>query len=219
MKYLKGFIVILAVSVIGYLAGTLTKRDGPEKPVVISPTVISHGEADVGGAFELINTKGEIFTDQDLLGQVSLIYFGYTHCPDVCPLDMNRISMALSDLEQDFDFGGKLLPVFITVDPLRDPPEVVGQFLARYHPAFVGLTGTQEQMGVAARAYKVYYEEMLAREHSGEMDKEMADPVLFSHSAYIYLMDENGRYITHFDETYPASKLADEIRKHLDPAR
>lgn len=219
MRYLKGFIVILAVSVIGYLAGTLTKRDGPPKPVVISPTVISHGQADVGGAFELVDTRGEIFTDQDLLGQVSLVYFGYTHCPDVCPLDMNRISLALSNLEREFDFKGKLLPVFITVDPLRDPPEIVGKFLAGYHSSFVGLTGTQEQMEVAARAYKVYYEEMLAREHSGGIDMEMDNPVLFSHSAYIYLMDKNGKYITHFDETYPASKLADEIRKHLDPAR
>lgn len=214
MRYLKGFIAILAVTVIGYLAGTLTKRDGPEKPVVISPIVVSRGEADIGGAFELVDTRGEKFSEQNLLGQVSLIYFGYTHCPDVCPLDMNRISMALSDLEGDFDFKGKLLPVFITVDPLRDPPQIVGEFLAGYHPSFVGLTGTQAQMEAAAKAYKVYYEEMLAREHTGEMD--MNDPVLFSHSAYIYLMDKNGKYITHFDETYPASRLADEIRKHLD---
>ncbi len=216
MRYFKAFIAILAVTIIGYLAGTLTKRDSDIKPVVISSTVISHGEADIGGAFELIDIKGDKFTEQNLLGQVSLVYFGYTHCPDVCPLDMNRISMALSALEKNFDFEGKLLPVFITVDPLRDPPEVVGEFLAGYHPAFVGLTGTQEQMEVAARAYKVYYEEMLAREHTGEMEMDMADPVLFSHSAYIYLMDKNGKYITHFDETYPASKLADELRKHLD---
>ena len=102
MKYFKAFIAILAVTIIGYLAGTLTKRDSDIKPVVISSTVISHGEADIGGAFELIDTRGDKFTDQNLLGQVSLVYFGYTHCPDVCPLDMNRISMALSALEKDF---------------------------------------------------------------------------------------------------------------------
>lgn len=215
MRYFKGFVAILAVTVIGYFAGTLTKREPDPKPVVIS-----HGEADIGGVFELIDTKGEIFTEQNLLGRVSLIYFGYTHCPDVCPLDMNRISLALSDLEQDLDLAGKLLPVFITVDPIRDPPEVVAEFLTRYHPSIVGLTGTREQMEIAAKAYKVYYQEMLAREHGGEMDMNpetnINKLVLFSHSSFIYLMDKNGKYITHYDESYPASKLADEIRKHLD---
>lgn len=211
MRYFKGIVAILAVTVIGYLAGTLTKREPEVKPVVIS-----HGEADIGGAFELMDTKGEIVTEQDLMGKVSLIYFGYTHCPDVCPLDMNRISMALSILEDEVDLSEKLTSVFITVDPLRDPPEVVAEFLAGYHPSFVGLTGTQEQMEVAAKAYKVYYQEMLAREHSGDMDMEMDGQVLFGHSSYIYLMDENGKYIIHIDESLPASKLAEEIRKHLD---
>lgn len=215
MRYFKGFVAILAITVIGYFAGTLTKREPDPKPVVIS-----HGEADIGGVFELIDTKREIFTEQNLLGRVSLIYFGYTRCPDVCPLDMNRISMALSDLEQDLDLAGKLLPVFITVDPVRDRPEVVAEFLTRYHPSIVGLTGTREQMEIAAKAYKVYYQEMLAREHRGEMDMnpetKINKLVLFSHSSFIYLMDKNGKYITHYDESYPASKLADEIRKHLD---
>ncbi len=208
MKYVKGLIAILLITVFGYLAGTLSSRDTPKTPIIIS-----HGEADIGGAFEMVDTQGQSFRDTDLLGKFSLIYFGYTHCPDVCPLDMNRISMALDLLEQDINLEENLVPVFITVDPLRDPPEVAADFLSGYHHSIVGLTGTQEQMEVAAKAYKVYWEEMLNREHS---QMTMDEPILISHSAYIYLMDREGKYISHFDETFPASKLATEIKKYMD---
>lgn len=199
-KILKGIAAIIILLVLGYFAGTLSERTpGP------APVVVSHGEADIGGAFELVDTRGNVVTDQTLLGKNALIYFGYTNCPDVCPLDMNRISMALDILEQDRPVLEVLQPVFISVDPARDTPDQVALFLARYHPSFIGLTGTQEQMAVAAKAYKVAYEKMLAGE----------DKPLINHSSYIYLMDEEGKYITHFGSDVPPGALAEALAGHL----
>ena len=199
-KILKGAAAIIILLVLGYFAGILSERaPGP------APVVISHGEADIGGAFELVDTGGNVVTDQTLLGKKALIYFGYTNCPDVCPLDMNRISMALNILAEDRPVLEVLQPVFISIDPARDPPDQVARFLARYHPSFIGLTGTFEQMERVAKAYNVAYEKILAAE----------DQPLINHSSNIYLMDEQGKYITHFGSDVPPGALAEAILGHL----
>lgn len=197
MKFVKAVAVLIIITVLGYAAGTLSERPKP-------PAVVSHGTAEIGGLFELIDVSGVVVTDQSLLGRYSLIYFGYTNCPDVCPLDMNRISMAVEILEEG---GGleNLQPVFISIDPARDTPEVVGAFLRQYHPSFIGLTGTPAQIEVAAKAYKVAYEDMLAAE----------DKPLINHSSHIYLMDEAGKYITHFGPEASPSALAEALRGYL----
>jgi protein SCO1/2 len=200
-KILKGTAAIIILLVLGYFAGALSERT--PKP---APVVISYGEADIGGAFRLVDTGGNVVTDQALLGKKALIYFGYTNCPDVCPLDMNRISMALDILEQDRPVLEVLQPVFISIDPAHDSPDQVARFLARYHPSFIGLTGTFEQMDQVAKAYKVAYEKMLAAE----------DKPLINHSSNIYLMDEEGKYITHFGSDVPPNDLAEVIAGHLD---
>jgi len=197
--YFKGFIALVALGVFGYLAGTLTKREA-DKPA----PVISYGEADIGGPFELLDTDGARFTDRDLLGKYALVYFGYTHCPDVCPVDMNRISMVLEGLEEKGISIQNIQPVFITVDPARDTPEVVARFLEAYHPAFIGLTGTQEQMETAARAYKVYYEKILMSEHTDD-----GDMALMNHSSFFYLMGPDGKYRAHFGADDSVSMITD----------
>lgn len=208
--YLKGAVAILAIIVIGYFAGTFADRyDRPE------PVVISHGEADIGGPFSLLTTEGKPFTEADLLGRPALIYFGYSNCPDVCPLDMNRASMALAMIEDEIDLPGDLQPVFITVDPARDTPENLAEFLKGYHKAFIGLTGTQAQMEEAARAYKVYWEKILESEH-GAGHGEGLENTLFNHTSYFYLMDGNGRYVTHYDSSLTASQMAEEILEQLN---
>ena len=196
----------IAGAAVGFLLWTLAGGVGDEH----KPVVISHGEADIGGPFELVDTKGGTVTDRTLLGKHALVYFGYTSCPDVCPLDMNRISMALGTLEQEFILVDKIRPVFISVDPARDTPDVIAAFLDQYHPLFLGLTGTEDQMQQAADAYKVYVEGILASEHGGH------DPGLINHSSYIYLMGPDGRYVTHFGSDMPPSRLAEALAGHLD---
>jgi len=201
IKIAKGLLALAFLIILGYAAGTLTKHEKDPRQMVVS-----YGIAEIGGAFQLIDTDGRMVTDQTLLGKPALIYFGYTNCPDVCPLDMNRISMALEILDQEGPGLDFLQPVFITVDPERDTPEQIAAFLRGYHPAFIGLTGTIEQMAQAARAYKVGYEKIL----SGEMEGMM------NHSSYIYLIDGQGKYLTHFGSGVPPTELAKALAGYLD---
>jgi len=184
-------------------------------PLEDQPIVVSHGEAEIGGPFELLDTKGDIVTDDSLHGQLVLVYFGYTNCPDVCPIDMNRMSMALGLLEQEMDLAGKIQPIFISVDPARDTPEVIGAFLTQYHDSFMGLSGTEAQIETLAGHYKVYIEEILSSEHGDEMTEDM-DMGLINHSSYFYLMGVDGLYMTHFGSDVPPSELAAILKEYLE---
>ena len=108
------------------------------------------GGVDIGGPFELVNSMGETVTDKDVLTAPSLIYFGYTFCPDVCPLDVARNAEAIDLLEER---GQMVTPVFISVDPKRDTPEVVGTFASNLHERMIGLTGSPEQVAAASKAF------------------------------------------------------------------
>jgi len=207
----KILLVAAALILTGLLAFGLFgpgRKDAPhETEAAVSGPVTGTGEAAIGGRFDLIDTDGRPVTDRDLLGRYALVYFGYANCPDVCPLDMNRISLALERLSERKPWEGELQPVFITVDPARDTPAALAAFLSNFHPSFIGLTGTAEEVARAARAYKVSVEEMLERDHrpSG----------LISHSAYIYLMGPDGKYLAHFDADVPAPELAEALAKYL----
>ena len=198
--------VLAALAVGGYLWLKFVKT-----PLENQPIVVSHGEAEIGGPFELVDTNGGLVSDDSLHGQYVLVYFGYTNCPDVCPIDMNRISMALNILEAEMDLAGKIQPVFITVDPARDTSEVIGSFLARYHDSFIGLTGTQVQIEKVAADYKVYIEAILASEQGHD-----AETGLINHSSHIYLMGPDGNYTTHFGADLPPSQLAAALTGYLE---
>lgn len=131
---------------------------------------------DLGGPFELLNDQGEAVTDVDVITEPSLVYFGYTFCPDVCPLDNARNAVAIDILEEN---GISATPVFISIDPNRDTPEVVGQFAANLHEKMIGLTGTPEQVRAASQTYKTFYSV------AGDLD----DPYyLVDHSTMTYLV-------------------------------
>lgn len=134
------------------------------------------GGATIGGPFTLVNQDGETVTDTDVITRPTLVYFGYTYCPDVCPVDVAVMAQAASILEEN---GAPVNTAFISIDPTRDTPEVVGDFTELMHPDMIGLTGSEAQVSAAAKAYKVYYQK------AGEDDPEY---YLMDHSAFIYLM-------------------------------
>lgn len=129
----------------------------------------------IGGPFTLVDGAGQARTDGDLITEPTLLYFGYSYCPDVCPVDNARNAVAVDILA---DQGISATPVFVTVDPARDTPEVVSDFAAAFHDRMIGLTGTPEQVDAAAKAYKVYY-----KRHEDD------DPqyYLVDHSTFTYL--------------------------------
>jgi len=138
----------------------------------------------VGGPFALIDGDGKPVTDQTWRGKYMLVYFGYTYCPDVCPTTLTSVAAALDKLGPKAD---QIQPLFITVDPKRDTAAVVKQYAAAFSPRLIGLTGTPEQIAVAAKEYRVYYAEH--RTGPGPDDYSM------DHSSVLYLMGPDGRFI------------------------
>ena len=153
----------------------------------------------IGGPFELTNHKGEMVTDVDVLDQPALVYFGYTFCPDVCPMDVARNVVAVEILAES---GLQVKPVFVTIDPVRDTVDYLADFVANNHSDMIGLTGTAEQVAKAARAYKVYY-----RKQSGD-DEEY---YLMDHSSFTYLMIPDIGFVDFLRSDIPPQKVADRV--------
>jgi protein SCO1/2 len=129
----------------------------------------------IGGPFTLVDQTGATVTEKEVLTKPALVYFGYTSCPDVCPLDNARNAEAVDILEEQ---GFEVTPVFITIDPARDTVEVMAEYVANFHPRMLGLTGSEDQIKAAAQAYKVYYK----KQDSGD------EYYLMDHSVFTYLM-------------------------------
>ena len=158
----------------------------------------------IGGPFELIDQSGTTRTDADFRGQLLLVYFGFTFCPDVCPTDLQAIGLAMEKLGTAAE---QVQPLFITVDPGRDTPEHLADYVPMFHPRLIGLTGHAAAIARAAEAYRVFYRRV-------DFDK---DPQAYTidHSAFIYLMDRDGKYMGFFPPGSSADQIVDMIRPHL----
>jgi protein SCO1 len=167
-----------------------------------APGSASEGRALVGGPFALTDTSGKRVTDRDFRGKLMLVFFGYTHCPDVCPTELQNMTEVLQKLGPE---SNQVSVVFISVDPARDTPAALSDYVKNFHPAITGLTGTAEEVAAVAKAYKVYY-----KKAEGTPDAYAVD-----HSAFVYLMDREGNYLSHFLFNTAAGTIADAVRKHL----
>jgi protein SCO1/2 len=166
--------------------------------------VQTSGEALIGGPFELVGKDGSTVTDEVFRGKYMLVFFGYTHCPDICPAELQVMAAALDGLGKDAD---KIVPIFITVDPERDTPRVVAGYVMNFGSRFVGLSGTPEEIAKAAKAYRVTY---------GKHQEEGAgDNYRVDHSALAYLMGPDGKYITHIPYGTPAPKMTEILQRYL----
>lgn len=143
-----------------------------------SANSVAGGGTAIGGPFTLVNQFGETVTDKDVITGPTLIYFGYTFCPDVCPLDVARNVEAIDILDER---GEQVTPVFITIDPARDTPEALRDFAEVMHEEMIALTGTEAQIAAAAKAYRTYY----AKASDGP-------DYLMDHLTYSYLMSPDG---------------------------
>ncbi|SLN43928.1 SCO1/SenC [Roseovarius litorisediminis] len=167
---------------------------------------IAGGAAEIGGPFTLISETGETVTSAEVIDQPSLIYFGYTFCPDVCPLDAARNAEAVEILES----RGKIVkPVFISIDPDRDTPEVMAEFTDYLHPRMLGLTGSADQVKAASKAYRTFYQKHEAAE--GEEDFYLVD-----HSTFTYLTLPEHGFSEFFRRDVSAEQMADRVQCFLD---
>jgi protein SCO1/2 len=161
----------------------------------------SHGEAMIGGDFILTDQNGKKFSSNSLKGKYTIIYFGFTFCPDICPTALEIISASMLELEK---YHTAVNAVFVTIDPERDDAASLRGFLHHFHPRIIGLTGTSEEIKDVAYKFKVYY----AIDHSRESKN--AD-YMINHSSFIYLMDENGKYIQHFNLNSSAKEIVNYV--------
>jgi protein SCO1/2 len=184
--------VVLAVLIGGTAVWTTLARD-PE----CGGNAVAGGSAAIGGPFELVNGAGETVTDRDVIAGPALVYFGYTFCPDVCPLDVARNAIAVDILAEE---GIAVTPVFISIDPARDTLEIMASYAEDMHPGMIALTGSDAQIKAAAQAYKVYYAKGPGEGNSYLMD----------HSAFTYLMLPGEGLATYFGRAATPEEMAAE---------
>ena len=156
----------------------------------------------IGGPFQLIDQDGRTVTEQALLGRPSLVFFGYTHCPDVCPATMYDISQIMQALGPDAD---RARAVFITVDPERDTQPVLKDYMSSFDPHITGLTGGLDAITTVAKEYRVYFRKVATEGDDYGMD----------HTAITYLMDKEGRFVAPFSLKRTTEEAAADLRRHL----
>ena len=164
---------------------------------------IAGGE--IGGPFTLVNPAGETVTDAEVITKPSLVYFGYTFCPDVCPFDMQRNVEAVDILDER---GIDVNPVFISIDPDRDTPQALGDYAHNMHPKLIALTGSAEQVKTASQAYKTYY-----RKQPGDDEFYLVD-----HSTFTYLMIPGTGFVDFFRREVTAEQMADSVACFVEAA-
>ena len=167
-------------------------------PVFERPRVMVSGVADVGGPFTLTAHTGERISDQAFRGKFMLVAFGFTHCPDVCPAELQVMTAALDEMGPA---GERVQPLFITIDPERDTADHLAGYMAYFHPRFIGLTGTPDEIASVAKAYHVWYQ---------KVDGDSPDYVM-DHTAIMYLMDPDGAFVQHFSFGTSADTLSEAL--------
>ena len=200
MRYRLAIIALLAFAFGGLIALLLL----PEARNRLMPNARSVGQALIGGHFSLVNQEGRRVTEQDFRGRYTLILFGFTYCPDICPSGLQVMSAALEQLGSKAD---KVVPILISVDHERDTPKQLAQYVKSFHPSLVGLSGTAEEIAEAARAYRVYFKKV--------EDPKSTAGFTYDHSALIYLMGPDGKYITHFTHAAGPDAIAARLRQLL----
>ena len=200
-RYIAPAAAALLALVLGgtYLVTQLSRPD--DQFAECNGGAVAGGE--IGGPFELVDMTGRTVTDKDVITKPSLVYFGYTFCPDVCPLDTTRNAETVDILEAR---GQIVTPVFISIDPKRDTPEVVGEFAGVLHDRMIGLTGSMEQVTAASKAYKTYF-----KAQPGDDDYYLVD-----HSTFTYLTLPEEGTVGFFRRDMTPEQLADAVGCFLD---
>ncbi len=170
----------------------------------LSGTQTVSGKALVGGPFALTDQTGKRVTEKDFLGRYTLVFFGFTNCPDICPSGLQVMTAALEKLGARAD---EITPVLISIDSERDTPQKLADYVKSFHPRLIALTGTPDEVAAAAKAYRVYYQKV----------PDEKDPTQYSydHSSIFYLMDKDGSLLAPIPHTTDVAQLTEAIEKAL----
>lgn len=185
--------ILFLVGLIGLGVGFFVFK--PPQPQVATATL-------VGGPFRLVDQNGAEVTEATMKGKPFLVFFGFTHCPDICPTKLFEMSQALKAVEKDVP---DIEALFISVDPERDTPEAMKRYVSAFNPRIKGLTGDQASVDAAVKAYRAYAKKVPLEGGSYTMD----------HTSLVYLMGRNGEFLTSLDMTKPDTEIAQQISSKL----
>ncbi|AWN48202.1 copper-binding protein [Methylobacterium terrae] len=183
-------VFVLGLAVLGLAASLMLGRP------------VTTGTSAVGGPFTLVNQDGRTVSDRDFAGKPHLVFFGFTHCPDICPTTLQQISDVLAALGPK---GRDVKALFVTVDPERDDPKALKEYLSSFDPRIVGLTGSPEAVAATVKAYRAYSRKVPLKEGDYTME----------HTALVYIMDGRGHFVGSLNLMRPAQDAADEVARQL----
>ncbi|MEL6932553.1 MAG: SCO family protein [Pseudomonadota bacterium] len=189
---------LAAVALVGLTYYLTTANSGSDQFAECRASQVAGGSAQIGGPFTLVSETGETVTDEEVIDKPSLIYFGYTFCPDVCSIDAARNAVAVDILGER---GLDVKPIFISIDPERDTPEVMADYTDILHPAMIGLTGSKDQVKAASTAYRTFFQ----RRETGD------EFYLMDHSTFSYLTMPNEGFVEFFRRDATPEEMADRI--------
>lgn len=184
-------------------AGLAWMQTSPQNPQTLN-LIEPLSDAPFGGPFELVNGNGETVTDKDFDGRYRLMFFGFTYCPAVCPTELSRMTDVLNGLGEDAD---KIAPIFVSVDPERDTPEVVKDYVSNFHSNLIGLTGSRAQIDHILAGYKIY---------ASKVEMEGMDGYMVDHSSFTYFIGPDGRLLALFKPQDTPEDIITSIQGWMD---
>lgn len=197
-------IMLIALGVIAATAFVAWRQISGAGPAETAESVGFTAAVKIGGPFTLMSHQGDKVTDETYRGRFLFVYFGYGYCPDICPTELANMAATLDHMGAAAE---KVQPLFITVDPARDSPEFLAEYVAQFHPAMVGLTGTEQQIADIAKQYRVFYR---------KAEDEGSSEYLMDHSNFIYLMGPDGEFLSMFRGGTNPGAIAKTITKYVE---
>jgi protein SCO1/2 len=208
-RYVKfGFFAVFVAASAYFANGYAKKKYGNQDSGSVRTSVTTRGKPSLGGPFTLVTTEGEPVSQSQYLGKWTFFYFGFVHCPEICPVELNRMTKVVDNVRAAHPDGVGIQPMFVSCDPKRDSLSSIKEYLSVFHPDFVGLIGTPKQVNDACKSYRIYYS-------IPDATAKQTSDYLIDHSIAIFLFDPNGNFVDFFGNRYDENEITEKTLSYM----